>query len=606
MNLEFNFIVVALIGTAVVALAIAIFGWRRREMGDWALSFAVLALMMGIWSGAYSLEVASQSLEAKIFWAKIEYVGIVTVPVAWFVFAMQYTGRTGWGSPRRLVILAIIPCLTLLFVFTNELHGLIWTETGLDSSGPIPVLDTTYGFWFWIHSAYSYIMIISGTAVIIQAYVRYPKAYRRQNASLAAGAILPLITNAIVLSGILPLPPLDYTTFAFAFSILLIANAIFRYELFSVVPVARRTAVEKMRDGLIVLDAKNRIIDINPAALALFQQDMSEIVGRPLRDFLQRQPNILESFRNTIETETEIAVTIGEQLHYFALHISPLLDQRQNVNGRLIVFYDVTTRKVAEQELARARDEALEASRFKSELLARVSHELRTPLNVILGYTEMMQEGLFGPLSPQQWPPTQKIVESVEFLARQVNELLDVAKLEVSQITLHEREFAIAEVVQRVHEKMFVLAEAKKLTLSSEVQPTVPRLFWGDPDRIEQVLLNLVGNGIKFSRVGVVKQSVWMSDDFSGSASGKASLVIQVSDQGIGIPADMQTTIFEPFKQVDGSLTRMHAGTGLGLAIAKQLTELMNGTIEVQSKVGEGTTFTIYLPLTAVSEREVI
>ncbi len=594
MNVEQTVVVGMLWITALTSLGIAVFAWRRRHMGNWAMPFTILALAVVIWSTAYATEVASATQAAKVFWAKVEYLGIVTVPVAWFVFALQYTGHTDWLTRRRLLALGISPAFTLLFVSTNERHGLNWSRIGMDMSGPFPVLDTTHGFWFWIHTAYSYLLIVAGAVLLVQAYLRYAGPYRRQNASLVAGATLPLIANLIFVLELVPVP-MDVTMLAFTMSCLLMANAIFRYRLFDIVPVARRTAVDNMRDGMIVVDARSRVVDINPAALALFQRSTNEMIGQPLGEFLQTQPALVNSFRDVSDIRTEITVTIGNQPQHFELHISPLHDAQERLYGRLIVFYDITIRKRAEQELARARDEALETSRFKSELLARVSHELRTPLNVILGYTEMLQEGIFGPLTELQWEPTEKILQSTDFLTRQVGELLDLAKLEVGQLSLNRQEFAIADVVKSIHEHISVLARNKKVQLVKEIQDNVPPVLYGDPDRIEQILLNLVGNGVKFSDEGVVTLRVFLPDD--------SHVALQVTDQGIGIPPEMVAVIFEPFKQVDGSITRMYPGTGLGLAIVKQLTDLMDGTIEVQSQEGEGSTFTVYLPLVAAAER---
>lgn len=534
--------------------------------------------------------------ESKLFWAKMGYLGIVTVPVAWFIFALQYTNRAGGLARRWLLMFCIIPLITLLLVFTNEAHGLIWSEVGMDSSGVIPVLDTIHGAWFWVHSAYSYVLIIAGAVLLVQQFVRYPRAYRRQYASLVAGATLPLVANAIFLTNVLPIPRLDYTTFAFALSALLMANAIFRYHLFDIVPVARRTAVDNMREGLLVLDLQNRVIDINPAALKIFRRSASEMIGQSLQLFLQNQPTIMDDFREITDTETEVAVTIEGERRYFAVQISPLRDGRDRLNGRLITFHDVTTRKLTEQELARARDEALEVSRFKSELLARVSHELRTPLNAILGFTEMLQEGIYGPLAPTQWEPTQKIIESTGFLTRQVNELLDLARLEAGQLYIHYRDMSVREVVQHVHAQMLALAETKKLQLLSEVGDEVPPIIHSDPDRIGQILLSLVGNAIKFSEEGIVQQVVSVDN---------GRLLFRISDQGVGIPPEMQVSIFEPFKQVDGSITRQHSGAGLGLAIVKQITDLMGGTITLESQTGRGSLFTVCLPLeTAVGEEK--
>lgn len=598
MNVELNLVVVVLWLTAVVALGVAVYAWRRREMGEWAKSFSVLSLAVALWTFNYGFEVAATELITKLFWAKTAYLWIVTVSIAWFVFGMQYTGRGQLLTKRRIAALFILPAITIIMVFTNDWHGLHWSTVTLDETGPILVLDVERNFWFWIHSAYSYTLIIVGTILLVQAFSRYPKAYRRQNATLVVGATLPLIANALFISGILPLPSVDLTTLTFAISGVLMGNAIFRYQLFDIVPVARRTAVDNMRDGMIVLDTQNRIVDINPAALKLFQQDSSNMIGRNMGDFLQNQPAIIESFRNVSEAETEVTVKIDDKPHYFELHISPL-DSHQNgkINGRLIVFYDITARKETEKALAKARDEALEASLFKSELLARVSHELRTPLNVILGYTEMLQEGIFDPISESQWEPTNRILESTSFLSRQVNELLDLSKLEVGEISLNYSEFSLSSLMDRIHNKMDILAKGKGMKIDVEIHKNVPDALRGDQDRIEQIVLNLVGNAIKFSEEGAVQIEVCLPDEAHWS--------IKVSDEGMGIPETSQSTIFEPFKQVDGSITRLHSGTGLGLAIVKQLTELMDGEIILESQVDVGSSFTVVLPLLPYQAGEV-
>lgn len=597
MILELNVYVVVLWGTAVTAFALSVFAWRRRKAGDWAKSFAVLGLVASYWSLTYSFEVASVTFASQLFWAKIEYLGYVTMPVVWFVFALQYTGRDHLLSKARLIALFIIPFLTLLFVFTNQWHGLIWSSLAFAETGTVSKLVNTHGVWFWVHTVYSYLLIVSGTLMLLQVYVRYPKAYRRQNATLVVGALLPLIANAVFVSGLLPITNLDFTPLAFTVSALLIANAIFRYQLFDIVPVARRTAVDNMRDGMIVLDQQNRVIDINPAALALFQQTAVDMIGQNIGSFLQNQTTIVETFRDVSETNTEVAVAVDDKTRYFELHISPLTGSNSGVNGRLVVFYDITSRKEVEKELARARDEALEANLFKTELLARVSHELRTPLNVILGYTEMMQEGIFGELPEKQREPTNKIIESTAFLTRQVNELLELSRLEVREISLTYTEFSIAELLKLVQERMQVLAAPKEVTLMTDIPEQFPGTIIGDPNRIEQILLNLIGNAIKFSDKGVVTQSVCLRDETHWS--------LTVSDEGIGIPAEMHQTIFEPFKQVDGSLTRMHSGTGLGLAIVRQLADLMDGELFLESEVNEGSSFTVVFPLLTAIEEEV-
>jgi signal transduction histidine kinase len=592
MSYEFSTPVVILLLTAVVAAILAIFSWQWRSQGDWARPFTAMAVLAGWWAFAYALEIAATNPQTIIFWAKLEYIGITLLPVAWFIFAIRYTNRAYWLSRNWLLTLLVPPTITLLLIFTNEQHNLMWQTVAIDSFSTV---NATYGPWFWLHSLYSYLLILGGTLVMLLAYARYPKPYRRQNIALVLGALVPWLANVTFILGIIQV---DLSPIAFTLSELILAIAIFRYQLFSVVPIARRIAVEFMNDGLIVLDAENRIIDLNLAAKQLLQQlshtPTDDVISQPIRQFLQNQPHLLAEFSNAIELSTELVLDVNGEPGYFDLHISPLLNNRNQPHGRIIVFHDITKGKQAEMALAQARDEALAASQFKTELLARVSHELRTPLNVILGYSEMLQEGIFGSINHRQRDSTQKIIDSTEFLTKQVNELLDLARLDAGSLKLELVAYEPLKIIQQVQARMQILAEAKNLMITLDIEPCLPVSIMGDPVRLEQIVVNLVGNAIKFSDEGVIAMRVFCPQP--------GYWAIEVADSGMGIPDHMHELIFEPFRRVDGSLTRLHAGTGLGLAIVKQLTELMHGQVFLESKVNHGSRFVVQLPLMPILE----
>jgi signal transduction histidine kinase len=256
----------------------------------------------------------------------------------------------------------------------------------------------------------------------------------------------------------------------------------------------------------------------------------------------------------------------------------------------------MTELKRAEQALARARDEILEASRLKSELLVNVSHDLVTPLNAIFGYADMLLSEVYGPLSEEQVRTVQRIMANARQLSSLINDLLAQAQVEASRLELKPNLFSPANLVKDVITSVGVQARAKGLALTSQLADDVPASLLGDPQRLRQILLSLVSNAIKFTAEGMVNICVFRPD--------ASHWALQVSDTGCGIPDRVHSRIFDLFWQLDGSPTREHDGIGLGLALVKELVGLMAGRIELESKVGQGSTFTVILPLTIPQQEE--
>jgi len=273
--------------------------------------------------------------------------------------------------------------------------------------------------------------------------------------------------------------------------------------------------------------------------------------------------------------------------------------QEEKVDQQSLIIYgvvgDITERKQAEEAVARARDQALEASRFKTQLLANVSHDLRTPIGGILGYTEMLQAGVYGALTDDQQDAISEIVDSTRQLLDFINNLLNQARIEAGRIDIRYTTFVPKELINNAQSMLGVLAQTKGLKLTSKIAPDVPSFLEGDPHWLNQILANLVSNAIKFTEQGTVHIHIYRPD--------QTHWALAVSDTGPGIPAEAQTYIFEPFRQVDSTMTRQHTtGSGLGLSIVKQLVILMGGHITVTSEPGQGSTFTVLLPLIPIKE----
>ena len=278
---------------------------------------------------------------------------------------------------------------------------------------------------------------------------------------------------------------------------------------------------------------------------------------------------------------TALVLGVGVTLLLIALARAKELQARELL-ARNIVIEDQVTRQT--YELAEARDQALEASRVKSDFLASMSHEIRTPLNAIIGMAELLSD---TKLSGDQVKFVSVFKNAGEALLSLVNDILDLSKIEAGQLILENIEFDVRDIVEQSADIYALKTDAKNIELSSHIAPSVPPNVTGDPSRLRQIILNLIGNAIKFTEAGEIVVRVACNE----VNESKAKLLFSVSDTGIGIPRDKLESIFSSFTQVDSSTTRKYGGTGLGLTISQKLVEKMNGRIWVESEEGLGSTF---------------
>ena len=893
MIFQYSVYVLPLIAAAAISGYVAAYSWTRRQASGGAIALSLLSLAVAIWALAYALEIAGADLPTKLFWGQCEYFGIATMPILWLIFNLNYANQFRTVSYRSMLLLAVLPAITIVLVFTNASHRLIWTDYFVQQYQGFSVLSVSHGPAFWLYLAYSYVCLLAGTLVLLRSMGRIQGLYRGQVIALLLAVLAPWFGNALYLSGLTPFPGLDLTPFAFTITSAALSWGIFGFRLMDLSPLARDLVVEEMQDAMFVLDGQGRVVDINPSAQRLIGVTAAQAIGRQAAEALSAWPQIIARYQDVKDYEDEIIVGEGAARRWYELHIFPIVDRQGRLIGRTITLRDVTQRKqsveridqlareqkiildnipvgvaflsdsatvwannlftsllgytmdelpalqtlfepaetgdpgrtieqinarlargetvteelklrrkdggrswfnlvgqaidaqqagagvlwvaqdISEQRQAReqvrrqnevlsilhqvtlellnrrelsdllplvvnracslldasfgeillkdgddlvihaytqeqaylagqrvrrgegqlswqafdtrqpvsledyaawparmplydaidlhavvvfpvligeqcsgtlelgrsragyaftpeqvqmgvlfarlvalvldnaslydsalneiaerkraeialeaARDHALEASQFKSRLLAKVSHELRTPLGGILGYAELLQDEIFGELNEKQMNAAANIMDSGQYLNIMINELLDQAQIESKTIKLFKEHFILPTLLKKVEASMGVLARAKGLKFTTFVSPGLPAQLYGDAQRLQQILINLISNAIKFTTVGEVSVTLFAPDE--------AHWAIQINDTGAGIPDDAQGYIFEAFRQVDNSITRENRGTGLGLSITEQLVKMMGGTISLHSVIGLGSTFTVTLPL---------
>jgi signal transduction histidine kinase len=329
----------------------------------------------------------------------------------------------------------------------------------------------------------------------------------------------------------------------------------------------------------------------NPAAALTFGDTPPPPGGSEFSRLFSHAPDALGILGRVQRGETcrqdvELQTLAGPRWH--ALDARPMRDPVTGDTVMLLNARDIADLKASQAALVAAREAAEAASQAKSSFLANMSHEIRTPMNGVLGLTELV---LQTELDERQRRFIRMAHDSAKGLMTIINDLLDVAKIEAGRIVIDEQPFGLHDCLSESLQPLLLQAHAKGIQLHARVQPSVPPQLVGDALRLRQVLINLVGNALKFTERGEVRIEIALADAEAGDAPDRLRLRIAVTDTGIGMTRDQIAQIFDPFTQADGSITRRYGGTGLGLTIVQRLVRLMGGEIRVESEPGLGSSF---------------
>jgi two-component system cell cycle sensor histidine kinase/response regulator CckA len=329
-----------LIVAALIEAAVALYAWRQR-MTAGAMQLVALMAAAIIWTLAYGLELVSTSLAIKMVWIGIAYLGVAFLPILYLRFIIAYTQRATWLLRWRGAPWYIIPIATIALNWTNGAHGLYYQRVTLVNEGPFVLLSVTPGLWLWVFVVYSYALIALGAVLFWRAARDTSPLQRGRSVMVAISTFAPWIANLLQLFGLHPFMPLDITPLAVACSGLAIMWGMFRYRLFSLAPIAREHVVEMMSDAVIVVNTRNRIIDLNPAAQRLFAPGGGSLFGQRIEALLAPWPVLMQACCEPVEQVLEVEYDRSTR-QVFEVKISPLVGDGGGINGRLLIWRNIT------------------------------------------------------------------------------------------------------------------------------------------------------------------------------------------------------------------------------------------------------------------------
>lgn len=375
------FYIIPLMFSAVFGLFVASLIARNRPAPG-ARTLAILILGASLWSTGYALEFLSPGLETKLLWAKFQYFGIATIPLAWFIFTLQYLESPPWlaRSPKRQALLGIIPIVTLGLVWTNEFHGLVWRRMQILAAGPVQMLDIDHGPWFWVYLTFSYCLLLLGSINLIRSLLGALRLHRWQIRLALFATLIPWIGNLLYITGVGPVAGLDWTPFSFTVAGLLFAVSLFRFQLVNILPIAQKTVFAGLADCLVVLDLQDYIVDLNPPAQKMIGNLSEEPVGKPLDQVLPAlAPWVAQA---SFDDEFHVEISEGEEpdRRFYDLRVTPLTGPYPRPIGRLVVCHEITQHKREQTFLEQARSQLEETVAERTRELRQAMEQLQREL----------------------------------------------------------------------------------------------------------------------------------------------------------------------------------------------------------------------------------
>jgi len=575
--------IVALLMISVIGSGLMVLGWIKRQqpMGK---SYSGLMMVITIWIILFAIVLSLPEYIKAV--SALEYLTMLALPVVWLVFAFNFAGIKFWATPGGIVIMLIIPVLLFLGSILDPNCPLLFNHyVFFQQSHQPPTADGTK-LWLITHIVVALAYFILGTYLVLKKINQSPQIQSKQAFVLSMGILVPWIGNITFIFRISSVfPQLDLAPFVFVLAGSLLAWGLFYKRFDSILRMAQETMIERMTDGVIILDNQSWILDMNISAQKIFMTTKTGMIGQPVQGLFKVCPELYPFVRETSKKNQDITIPQGNKKRFYNLNISPIYASKGILAGKIFLFKEITELKETVKRWEDAKNKAEGADALKTAFLANMSHEIKTPMNAIIGFSNLLNDEETTEAERVEF--VDYIRNSGSSLLRLIDDIIDISKLDADQIVLKQESFLLRRLLSELYaqfsEEVEILGKHSLELIINHENTMSDIAIIGDKDRLRQVLSNLIDNAIKFSDSGKIEFGYTMNDS--------RQLEFYVTDSGIGIPYEKQEVIFQRFGRVATSTRQDYRGTGLGLTLSKALVKLFNGRIWVQSTYGKGTSF---------------